>query len=166
RRWCRGTGGATAMHCMRRRSRTSCRQNCASWDPPECCCCGRDASSLRAALPEMDARRAPPSWVAAHRGEVGIKKERMPRMRSSDGPLLPLVRDFLEHFGQICGLVLDDLVELLRRVGHTDDELRRELRLDLGRLDDLDDVAIDLLDDRTRHARRRHQAEPGIVDVI
>src|SRR5262249_32526521 len=77
-----------------------------------------------------------------------------------------LVGDFLEHLGQVCGFVVDDLVELLRRVGHADDELRRELRLDLGRLDDLDDVAIDLLDDWTRHARRRHQAEPGIVDVI
>src|SRR5215510_11272397 len=35
-----------------------------------------DASSLRAALPEMDARRAAPSRVAAHRGEVGHEKEK------------------------------------------------------------------------------------------
>src|SRR5262245_20945988 len=117
----------------------------------------RDATAVQAALPARttgaDVGRCPPrkDWNKN-------QKERMPRMRPSptDRRLVPLVRDFLEHLGQVRGLILDDLVELLGGVGHADDELRRELRLDLGRPDNLDDVAIDLLDDRTRHARRRH----------
>ena len=46
-----------------------------------------------------------------------------------------LVGDVLEHLCQVGGFVLDGHhIELLRRIGHADDELRRELRLDLGTL--------------------------------
>src|SRR5215813_8043962 len=148
-----------------------------------------DAIPVRRTLLARRRRAATPAWVAAHQGQrsagrigaslIKAQQKARERVTSSRAPAslrplaapslrraVPLVGDLLEYLGQVGGLVLDDLVELLRRVGHADDELRRELRLDLGRLDDRDDVAIDLLDDRTRHARSRHQAEPGIVDVI
>src|SRR6516164_548297 len=112
-----------------------------------------DAIPVRRRLLARRRRAAAPAWVAAHAGKASdppaslIKAEQKARERvtSSRAPAslrplaapslrraVPLVGDLLEYLGQVGGLVLDDLVELQRRVGHPDDELRRELGLRLG----------------------------------
>src|SRR5262249_41675229 len=114
----------------------------------------RDATAVQAALPARttvaDVGRCPRGQDQRSAGRIGaslIKAEpnATKRVTSSPAPAslrplatpsprraVPLVGNLLEYLGQVGGLVLDDLVELLRRVGHADDELRRELGLRLG----------------------------------
>src|SRR5262245_45529277 len=102
-----------------------------------------DAIPVQGALLARRRRPATPAWVAAHVGNSSLPAKisrtasRFAGRQKSKGAhgapcapaaapslrrAVPLVGDLLEHLGQVRGLVLDDLVELLRRVGHADDE--------------------------------------------
>src|SRR5712692_9220805 len=140
---------------MRRRRRTRTWRNRAgsSWNPPgrmlllwAACYPYRGRATTEAAFGD-DAK-----WVAAHAAAIAETQIRMRRRCASGGRqnkeahdrrhalliapprrrAMRLVGDFLKDLGQVCGFVVDDLVELLWCVGHADDELRRELGFRLG----------------------------------
>src|SRR5262249_27137923 len=111
--------------------------------------------------------RCRPGDYAAPRGRRNtLRAVRAAEYASLSIPPYGLVDDILEHLGQVRGLVLDLLVELLGRIGDGNRILRPDLGVDVRVLQDGHDVLIDLVDDVARHARRHHQAEPGIIDHI
>src|SRR4051812_41350229 len=82
------------------------------------------------------------------------------RVQPIAGMLVDLHACGLDELRPLRDVFLQELAELVDRHAHRHRALLRPRFLHVGRIDDLADLAVQLVEDRARRSGRRHEAEP------